>query len=695
MPSRRPSGSAIRCSSSHRPAAAARACGWSARRASWPRCCRSAAPRRAPRSVTTPLYLERWLEDNRHVEVQVAVDRFGHGVHLWERDCSVQRRHQKILEESPSPAMTAAGRRELAERAIKAVVAAGYENVGTLEFLVDNDGNAYFIEINCRIQVEHPVTEMLTGIDLVAMQMRIAAGEPLGFTQEDVAQRGHAIEFRINAEDPEHDFRPGAGHDRAVQCPRRSRRPVRLARLRGLRGAAVLRLAAGQARGLGADPRGARSRAAARRSTSSSSTASSPTRRSTARCSCRSRSSRAGSRPTCSTASAAPRSSPGQSARERVARGPAAPLTSPRASPRLQPCNDGRGRRPRPARHSVRPRLELHVTDAIAPATDAPAPAAPSAPGGGSAGTVHSVREIEALIPHRWPMLLVDRIVEYDPEAKRIVGIKGVTATEWFFQGHFPGLPVMPGRVPGRGAGPDDGGLRREAAGVRRPDRAVRGHRRGPLQADRRAGRHAPPRGHDGEAGLAVRQGPRASPASTARSPARGSCPSSSRPRGPCDDDALAGPEGACDDADRGPVRHPRQPAGARGHPRRDQGRAAGRDPRRRRPRAQRPGPWSRRRRAARRSRPTAPPSCPATPTSPSPTSTTAPRSRITRTACPRAIRIAAEWAHDELSDEQLAGSGACRPSAGSGPTTTPWSSSCTPRRGPRRAASTRPSTRT
>ena len=157
------------------------------------------------------LYMERWLEDNRHVEVQVAVDRFGQGVHLWERDCSIQRRHQKILEESPSPAMSVAGRRELAERAIKAVVAAGYENVGTLEFLVDADGNAYFIEINCRIQVEHPVTEMLTGFDLVAMQIRIASGEPLGFTQADVGQTGHAIEFRINAEDPAHEFRPSAG----------------------------------------------------------------------------------------------------------------------------------------------------------------------------------------------------------------------------------------------------------------------------------------------------------------------------------------------------------------------------------------------------------------------------------------------------------------------------------------------------
>jgi len=114
------------------------------------------------------LYLEKWLDDNRHVEVQVAVDRFGRGVHLGERDCSVQRRHQKILEEAPTPALGPAARRDLAEKAIRAVVAAGYENVGTLEFLVDRDGNAYFIEINCRIQVEHPVTEMLTGIDMVA-----------------------------------------------------------------------------------------------------------------------------------------------------------------------------------------------------------------------------------------------------------------------------------------------------------------------------------------------------------------------------------------------------------------------------------------------------------------------------------------------------------------------------------------------
>jgi len=157
------------------------------------------------------LYLERWLEDNRHVEVQVVVDRYGQGVHLGERDCSVQRRHQKLIEEAPTPALSEAAREELAERAIRAVVAAGYENLGTLEFLVDRDASFYFIEINCRIQVEHPVTEIRTGIDLVTTQLRIAAGEPLGFGQADVAFTGHAIEFRINAEDAAHDFQPQAG----------------------------------------------------------------------------------------------------------------------------------------------------------------------------------------------------------------------------------------------------------------------------------------------------------------------------------------------------------------------------------------------------------------------------------------------------------------------------------------------------
>ncbi|MFM2105508.1 MAG: hypothetical protein RL338_540 [Chloroflexota bacterium] len=165
------------------------------------------------------LYLEKWLENNRHVEVQVVVDRFGTGVHLGERDCSVQRRHQKVIEEGPTPALAPAARAELHEKAIGAIVAAGYENVGTMEFLVDGDGRFYFIEINCRIQVEHPVTEMLTGIDLVATQIRIAAGEPLGFAQRDVQLRGHAIEFRVNAEDAAHDFRPQAGQIERYQPP--------------------------------------------------------------------------------------------------------------------------------------------------------------------------------------------------------------------------------------------------------------------------------------------------------------------------------------------------------------------------------------------------------------------------------------------------------------------------------------------
>jgi acetyl-CoA carboxylase biotin carboxylase subunit len=157
------------------------------------------------------LYLEKWLERTRHVEVQVLIDQHGHGVHIGERDCSVQRRHQKIVEEAPSPAIDDATRRRLAEAAVEAAVAAGYENAGTLEFLVDGEGRYYFIEINARIQVEHPVTEMLSGIDLVAEQIRLAAGEELGYGQEDVRLHGHAIEFRINAEDVKEDFRPQAG----------------------------------------------------------------------------------------------------------------------------------------------------------------------------------------------------------------------------------------------------------------------------------------------------------------------------------------------------------------------------------------------------------------------------------------------------------------------------------------------------
>jgi acetyl-CoA carboxylase biotin carboxylase subunit len=165
------------------------------------------------------LYLEKYLDDNRHVEIQVAVDRFGNAVHMGDRDCSVQRRHQKVIEETPSPALSNSARKELAERALRAIAAAGYENLGTLEFLLDAKGDAYFIEINCRVQVEHPITELCTGIDLVALQIKIAAGEPLGLTQADIVSTGHAIEFRILAEDPGKDFKPQGGQIGAYLAP--------------------------------------------------------------------------------------------------------------------------------------------------------------------------------------------------------------------------------------------------------------------------------------------------------------------------------------------------------------------------------------------------------------------------------------------------------------------------------------------
>jgi len=165
------------------------------------------------------VYFERWIEESRHVEVQVMIDQHGNGVHVGERDCSVQRRHQKIIEEGPSPAMDEAARERLRDLAIRSVMAAGYESAGTLEFLLDADGNVYFIEINCRIQVEHPVTEMLTGIDLIAEQIRIAAGEKLSLRQEEIRLRGHAIEFRINAEDSADNFRPQTGEIERLSLP--------------------------------------------------------------------------------------------------------------------------------------------------------------------------------------------------------------------------------------------------------------------------------------------------------------------------------------------------------------------------------------------------------------------------------------------------------------------------------------------
>ncbi|HLI05410.1 MAG TPA: acetyl-CoA carboxylase biotin carboxylase subunit [Ktedonobacteraceae bacterium] len=157
------------------------------------------------------LYLERYLARARHVEIQVLVDNYGHGVHLGERNCSVQRRNQKLLEESPSPILSPELRAEMGMKAIRAVQEIGYRNAGTLEFLVDEQGRYYFMEMNTRLQVEHPVTELVTSTDLVKEQIRIAAGLPLQLRQEDIRPHGHAIEVRITAEDADHDFRPQTG----------------------------------------------------------------------------------------------------------------------------------------------------------------------------------------------------------------------------------------------------------------------------------------------------------------------------------------------------------------------------------------------------------------------------------------------------------------------------------------------------
>jgi acetyl-CoA carboxylase biotin carboxylase subunit len=157
------------------------------------------------------VYLEKYIEQPRHIEVQILGDRHGNIVHLWERDCSLQRRHQKLVEESPAPNLPDEVRKAICAAAVKLAKAAGYSNAGTCEFLLDADFNFYFIEVNARIQVEHPVTELVTGIDLVREQIRIAAGESLRFAQQDIVHRGCAIECRINAEDPSNDFRPFPG----------------------------------------------------------------------------------------------------------------------------------------------------------------------------------------------------------------------------------------------------------------------------------------------------------------------------------------------------------------------------------------------------------------------------------------------------------------------------------------------------
>ncbi len=165
------------------------------------------------------VYLERFIDRPRHVEVQMIADLHGNACHLYERDCSVQRRHQKLIEESPSPFLSQKTREAICEAAKRLIIEVGYQNAGTVEFIVDQENNFYFIEVNARIQVEHPVTEMVTGIDLIKTQIRVAAGEPLQFQQADVKLHGSAIECRINAEDPNKNFQPCPGLIKSLFVP--------------------------------------------------------------------------------------------------------------------------------------------------------------------------------------------------------------------------------------------------------------------------------------------------------------------------------------------------------------------------------------------------------------------------------------------------------------------------------------------
>ncbi len=178
------------------------------------------AAREAQAAFGNPaLYVEKLIERPRHVEVQVLGDPEGNVIHLYERECSVQRRRQKLIEESPSPGIDGGTREEMAAAAVRLAESVGYAGAGTVEFIVDRDGGFYFIEVNTRIQVEHPVTEVITGVDIVKQQLLIAAGERLKLSQDEIAQQGAAIEFRINAEDPDQDFRPAPGEISELELP--------------------------------------------------------------------------------------------------------------------------------------------------------------------------------------------------------------------------------------------------------------------------------------------------------------------------------------------------------------------------------------------------------------------------------------------------------------------------------------------
>ncbi|MBI9087125.1 MAG: acetyl-CoA carboxylase biotin carboxylase subunit [Desulfobacterales bacterium] len=181
--------------------------------------CQSASREAAAAFGSGAIYMEKFLAKSRHVEVQILADTQGNAIHLLERECSIQRRHQKIIEETPSPALTAELRKEMGRAAVAAAKASGYVNAGTVEFILDPDGKFYFLEVNTRLQVEHPITEMITGIDLVRQQIKVAAGYPLTVSQEEVSGRGHAIECRIYAEDPENNFFPSPGKIIFLQEP--------------------------------------------------------------------------------------------------------------------------------------------------------------------------------------------------------------------------------------------------------------------------------------------------------------------------------------------------------------------------------------------------------------------------------------------------------------------------------------------